>query len=120
MNKECIECGESVIGRIDKKYCSELCRNTFNNKAYHTNDNYVKDVNSMLRRNRKILKELTPEETLESRISKMKLLKKGFNFHYYTNISRNQKGADYFFCYEYGYSPLEKDLYYIFKQKEND
>ena len=32
-NKECLECGVLVKGRIDKKFCSDYCRNSFNNKV---------------------------------------------------------------------------------------
>ena len=116
MNKKCMECGEPILGRIDKKYCSDLCRNSFNNKTNSANSDFVRTVNSMLRRNRKILKELLPAEA--ARTTKTKLLKKGFNFHYHTSTKRTAKGVDYFFCYEYGYSPLEKGYYYIFKQEE--
>lgn len=118
MGKKCIECGVLIIGRIDKKYCSDLCRNSFNNKTNSANSDYVRTVNSMLRRNRKILKELVPDET--GKTTKLKLLKKGFNFHYHTSVSRTTKGVDYFFCYEYGYSPLEKGYYYIFKQDDDE
>ena len=26
--KKCLECDENVIGRIDKKFCSDYCRNS--------------------------------------------------------------------------------------------
>ena len=32
MKKNCLECGEAFNGRIDKKFCSDYCRNTYNNK----------------------------------------------------------------------------------------
>ena len=33
MSKVCPECGEKIIGRVDKKFCSDYCRNAFNNKS---------------------------------------------------------------------------------------
>lgn len=116
MTKECLECGESIIGRIDKKFCSDLCRNSFNNKINSVNSTYVRTVNTMLKRNRKILEELVPSQT--SKTTKAKLLQKGFNFHYYTNVDQTRKGSRCFFCYEYGYLPLEKDNYILIKRKE--
>ena len=28
----CLECGEKIIGRSDKKFCNDACRNSYNNK----------------------------------------------------------------------------------------
>ena len=118
MIKQCIECGGSVFGRTDKKFCSELCRNSHNNKINSFSSNYVRNVNYMLRRNRRILEELTPSPPV--RITKDKLLQKGFNFQYHTNIYPNRKGVNYFFCYEYGYIPLAKDKYMLIKRNVLD
>ena len=30
--KTCLECGEKIVGREDKKFCSDGCRNAYNNK----------------------------------------------------------------------------------------
>jgi hypothetical protein len=117
MSKECLECEEPIKGRIDKKFCSDLCRNAYNNKINSDTTNYVRNVNSILRKNRRILEGLIPEQTAKS--TKVKLLDKGFNFGYYTNIYTTQKGVNYYFCYEYGYLPLENEYYFLVKRKEN-
>jgi hypothetical protein len=117
MSKECIECGETFQGRIDKKFCSDLCRNSYNNKINSDSTNYVRNINAILRKNRRILEELIPEQTAKA--SKAKLLQKGFNFNYYTNIYTTQKKVIYYFCYEYGYLPLEKEYFFLVKRKEN-
>lgn len=111
-----MECGESILGRIDKKFCSDLCRNSYNNKVNSLNNSYVRNVNMMLRRNRRILEELTPSKSAKT--TRTQLLQKGFNFHYYTNTYRTPKGADYFFCYDYGYLPLKKDTFMLLKRNE--
>lgn len=116
MSKGCLECGDTFKGRIDKKFCSDLCRNSFNNKIKTTTSDYTRTVNSILRKNRKILEGLIPEQTAKA--SKAKLLQQGFNFQYYTNIYTTQKGVNYFFCYEYGYLPLEKEYCFLVKRKE--
>ena len=116
MNKHCPECGESFQGRADKKFCSDLCRNAYNNKLYSTNTGYVRNVNSILRRNRKILETLVPEQTAKA--TRSKLLQKGFDFSYHTNAYTTKKGSTYFFCYEYGYLPLGKEYYFLVKRKE--
>ena len=30
--KNCLECSEKIVGREDKKFCSDGCRNSYNNK----------------------------------------------------------------------------------------
>jgi len=116
MEKHCLECGEPFKGRIDKKFCSDLCRNAYNNKLNVGTSNYVRNVNSILRRNRKILEDLIPDKT--AKISKVKLLHKGFNFQHITTIYTTKKNVTYYFCYEYGYLPIENDYYFLVKREE--
>jgi hypothetical protein len=118
MSKKCLECGEQIIGRIDKKFCSDICRNSYNNKVNSVNNRYVRNVNTMLKRNRKILEELVPSDSTKT--TKAKLLQKGFNFHYYTNVFQTRKGDHYYFCYDYGYLPLDQDQYMLIKRNEKE
>jgi len=116
MNKQCLECGEEIRGRSDKKFCSDICRNGFNNKLNSNSTNYIRNVNNILRKNRRILESFIPEETAKT--TKDKLLQKGFNFQYYTNTYTTKKGKAYYFCYEYGYLPIDNDFYFLVKRKE--
>ncbi len=115
--RTCPDCGEIINGRADKKFCSDLCRNNYNNKLNADSTNLVRNVNNILRKNRRIIEELVPNG--KANVSKSKLLEKGFDFNYYTNIYKTQKGVVYFFCYEYGYLPLEKDFYFLVKRNES-
>jgi len=117
MTKKCLECDEKIIGRTDKKFCSDICRNSYNNKINSVTNNYVRVVNTMLKRNRKILEELVPATSTKT--TKEKLLQRGFNFHYFTNIHKGRKGS-YYFCYDYGYHALGKDQYILVKRNEKD
>ena len=117
MDKTCLECGETFKGRADKKFCSDMCRNSYNNKLNSDTTNYVRNVNNILRKNRRVLEELIPDETAKA--SKTKLNEKGFNFNYYTNIYTTKKGTTYYFCYEYGYLPIENDYFFLVKRKDN-
>ncbi|NJO69734.1 MAG: DUF2116 family Zn-ribbon domain-containing protein [Bacteroidetes bacterium] len=116
MNKNCLECGEPIKGRIDKKFCSDLCRNSYNNRSNSDSNNYMRSINSILRRNRRILEELNPEGKIK--VTKDKLSTKGFNFNYFTNIYLTKTGNQYYFCYEYGYLALENDSFAIVKRQE--
>lgn len=113
--KKCLECGEAFNGRADKKFCSDLCRNAHNNKLNSDHVNYVRNINNILRKNRRIIEELLPEET--AKVSHQKLTSKGFNFSYYTNITTTKTGKNYTFCYEYGYLPIEGNYYLLVKRK---
>ena len=114
--RACLDCGEPLKGRADKKFCSDLCRNNYNNRLNADTTNYMRKVNNTLRRNRRILEELNPDG--KARVTKTKLSEKGYDFGYYTNVYKTQKGAVYYFCYEYGYLPLENDFYFLVRRKE--
>lgn len=101
MAKYCIDCGESLNGRADKKFCTDICRNNFNNKLNSDVNNYVRNINNVLRKNRRILSELCPAEKATVNMDKLK--EKGFLFSYYTHPYRTRKGDLYMFVYEYGY-----------------
>ena len=62
MSKTCLECGDKIIGREDKKFCSDGCRNAYNNKMNKDQNNLMRNINNKLRKNYRILCELNPEE----------------------------------------------------------
>lgn len=115
--RPCLACGKPVKGRIDKKFCDDYCRNVYNNQAKLDESTLVRQVISTLKKNRRILAELLGEEGLVKQ-SKTKLLEAGFQFKYHTHLYTNQKGQVYYFCFEYGYLPLEGDWYLLVKRKE--
>ncbi len=47
----------------------------------------------------------------------MRLLDKGFDFEYITNLYTTKKGSTYFFVYDLGYLPLDNDYYMIVKRE---
>lgn len=105
--RTCPVCGDRILGRIDKKFCSDQCRAEYNNRMNKDSINVIRRINSILRKNRRILTELNPEG--KTRISRRKLIDKGFNFQYFTSIYRTKTGNTYYFCYEQGYLHLESD-----------
>lgn len=119
MEKKCLDCGESISGRMDKKFCSDMCRNNYNNRLNSDVNNYVRNLNNILRKNRRILSELIPAEG-KINIHKEKLVNKGFNFTYFTHLYTTQKGSTYRFVYEFGYLPLENDFYMLVIRQQKD
>jgi predicted nucleic acid-binding Zn ribbon protein len=84
--KQCLECGETIRGRIDKKFCTDYCRNTYNNKVNKDSKNLIRNTNNRLRKNHKILLEI------------------------------NTSGNTYFYVYNQGYLALENDYYLLIKR----
>jgi predicted nucleic acid-binding Zn ribbon protein len=101
--KVCLECGDKIVGREDKKFCSDGCRNSYNNKMNKDSNNLMRNINNKLRKNYRILSELNPDG--KSKTTRGKLLSKGFDFEFITNI-----------LYDQGYMPLENDFYMLVKK----
>lgn len=117
--KNCLHCGKELQGRVDKKFCDDQCRTAYNNQ-FNAIPDIVKDINQTLKRNRKILEELTPADTGKTRVTLQKLIDKGFNFSYHTNTYLTKAGALYVFCYDYGYLKLDDQFYMLVKRQQND
>lgn len=109
MRKTCRECGEGFVGRSDKVYCSDQCRTTFYNRQNSDATRFMRNVNNILRKNRRILASHNPEG--KAKVPKAKLLSEGFKFSYFTNTYTTKSGKTYYFCYEQGYLPIDYDYY---------
>ncbi len=114
MNKTCLECGEKIVGREDKKFCSDGCRNAYNNKINKDSTNFMRNVNNKLRKNYRILGALNVEGKLKT--TRTKLLSKGFDFEFFTNILNTKTGNTYYFVYDQGYMALENDYFMLVKK----
>lgn len=113
----CLACGKIVKGRSDKKFCDDYCRNNYNNALKAGATNYMRNINNSLSKNRRILESLQGAEEMK-KIHREKLDKEGFIFKYHTHTYTNKQGNIYYFCYEYGYLPLENNWYLLVKRKE--
>jgi hypothetical protein len=114
MQKQCPECGDKIVGRIDKKFCSDACRNAHNNAINKDSKNLIRNTNNRLRKNYRILEELNPDQ--KKKISRARLIEKGFDFNYFTSIYTTKVGTMYYFVYDQGYLPLEGDYYALVKR----
>ncbi len=116
--RECLTCGKPVKGRSDKKFCDDYCRNSYNNQMKRMNHQPVSAINTVVRKNRAILEKLMGAAPSTPRVSREQLLREGFHFKYITHSHTNKKGGTYYYCYEYGYLPVENERYLIVKQPE--
>lgn len=114
--RSCLECGDKLRGRVDQKFCCDQCRNTYNNRLNQDSNKFVRRINGILRKNRRILSDLNPEGKIT--VDGVTLAEHGFNFHYYTNVYRTKTGSDYFFCYDHGYLKLEGDRYMLVHRQD--
>jgi hypothetical protein len=112
--KNCLECGDKIMGREDKKFCSDACRNAFNNKINKDTNNLMRNINNRLRKNYRILSDINPDGKIKT--TKSKLLSKGFSFDWFTNIVQTKTGNTYFFVYDQGYMFLEQDYLIVVKK----
>jgi hypothetical protein len=108
--KNCLACERPIKGRTDKKFCDDSCRNNYNNRLYSYSIPIVRNINNILRKNRRILEELLAG--LDKKvlvIERKKLVEKGFQFEYFTEHFLPDKKEQYYYCYDYGYRSLDGD-----------
>lgn len=113
--RTCLECSEKLVGREDKKFCSDSCRNAYNNKINKDCNNFMRNVNNKLRKNYRILSELNVDG--KSKATKEKMINKGFDFDFFTNILQTKTGNTYYFLYDQGYRSLDNDYYMLVKKE---
>ena len=116
VDRKCPECGRSFEGRSDKKFCTDACRNAFNNRQRGPLSNAMRNVNNVLSKNRRILERHNVHG--KTKTHRDQLVREGFNFNYFTNIYRNRTGDEYRFCYEQGY--LDTGSGYLLLVKNED
>lgn len=114
--RKCLECGEKIFGRKDKKFCGDYCRNSYNNRLNEDSSNYMRRINNILRKNRRILAHLNPDG--KQTVDVISLAEEGFNFHYFTNIYTTKKGSQYFFCYDQGYLKIDENQYMLVHKQD--
>jgi hypothetical protein len=115
MPKTCPECGDRIIGRSDKKFCGDACRNSHNNRLNSDSRKLVRNINNKLRKNYRILESLNPDE--KTTAPKTKLQDAGFDFNYFTSIYTTKAGTVYYFVYDQGYLPIEGDFYALVRRR---
>lgn len=116
--KTCLACDKLLKGRSDKKFCDDYCRNNYNNQLKSITNNQMRNINNALGKNRRILEDLLPSGEEMAKTTKEKLLQKGFLFKYVTHLYTTKSGKTYYYCYDYGYLPLDNDWYLVVRRKE--
>lgn len=100
--KNCLHCLAPIIGRHDKKFCSEACRSIANYEKRRTARLPTQKINNILWKNREILRALW--DNRPTTVSRDELLSHGFHFTYHTHL-RKTSGGTYYACYDFGFLP---------------
>lgn len=114
--KHCLECGDELMGRVDKKFCNDQCRSTYYRKEHGSAILMINNINNQLKKNRAILLKLNPEG--KTSVKKSKLEKEGFNFHLFTSTYTTREGKTYHYVYDQGYLLLENEYVILVVNKE--
>ncbi|WP_299756936.1 hypothetical protein [uncultured Pontibacter sp.] len=98
-----------MTGRLDKRFCSNQCRaNAHNaNRRQNSGEQLILNINSILRRNRTILRQASPLGKTTTYRQVLEIA--GLDFRYFTHTYRTKGGNTYHFCYDYGYLLLEDE-----------
>jgi hypothetical protein len=113
--RECLECKDPLKGRVDKKFCSDYCRNAHNNSVHKDSKNLIRNINNRLRKNYKILSELNVSG--KTKVTRTKLYDKGFDFQFFTSVYKTKTGNTYLYIYNEGYLALENDTFLLIRKE---
>lgn len=115
LKRFCHECGHVLNGRRDQKYCSDQCRNTYNNRHYSDLLHKNRKINRILHANKLILLELAQHKRKKHPIRIFQ--EKGFQFEFHTHTRISKAGQTIFYCYDYGYLRIHEDCYLIIHEE---
>jgi hypothetical protein len=118
MERKCLECGEVLMGRADKKFCNDQCRSAHYQRKNVVTEGLIRTTNNQLRKNYTILKALNKDG--KTKVKKATLLKEGFIFGLITGIYTTRENKTYYFVYDQGYLPIENDYYVLVVNKGSD
>ena len=97
---KCRECQVEIVGRADKKFCSDYCRNAYNNRRYKAEQYLLRKVNGILKKNRIILLEL--KDLGMRQFSEFALIERGYRLNYNTSSYVDESGSLQMLVYDQG------------------
>jgi len=106
--RTCPNCGEEVIGREGKKFCSSYCKSNYHYmRRKEKESSLFKEIDKQLKLNRRILKNYN--RAGKATVRATDLFQHGFDPKHFTHYWRNDKKQVYLFCYEYGFLSFKDD-----------
>jgi hypothetical protein len=80
------------------------CKSAFHNQHILGSETKIREINQKLRKNRSALRTACPLG--KATVRKDFLRTMGMDFRYYTHTFQTKNKVTYYFCYDYGYSPI--------------
>ena len=117
MKKKCIYCTAEFVGRSDKRFCSQSCKNNHNHSQRAATRSAVREIDTYLHRNREILQMLF-EGTKETKIEvdRLVLVRAGFRFNYCTGVYVNKEGKMYYYVYDFAWMEFSSQVIMLIKK----
>jgi hypothetical protein len=111
MDRICLDCGSSLTGRKDRKFCSDSCRINYHNNKTQEVSPLIRKINILLKKNRSVLERLYNDGIRE--ISMDQLQMNGYQPGWSTYTSTDFAEPKILFCYEFGLIVLGSNQYKI-------
>lgn len=100
----CLECNKALRGRLGKKFCDAACKSAYHNRCKSPGEALISEINKIGRRNRAILKTLSPEG--KSIVRKEVLDALGYDYRVFNGIHKTKTRGIYYLVYDYAFSPI--------------
>jgi hypothetical protein len=114
---KCKICNKLVKGRSDKKFCSQRCKNYYHVNLRKVTAIAVKDIDTILHRNRSILLEVLGKNSLQKKVPRIIFEKKKFNFKYNTHSHVNSHQKTFYWVYDFGWMSFSDDEVLIVRKR---
>ena len=119
-NKVCEFCSEEFTPkRTDARFCGRQCQYTSNNRSKAEDENYLKLILPVIRKNRNVLKSIYESQSMVNNVvSREYLIEQGFSFGYLTMYwSEDKTKREIHFVGDYSLENLADGNY---KAEKND
>ena len=114
--RNCLECRKPIVGRADKRFCDTHCRSSYHNRVNSEQNTYIRTIDGVLKRNRRILKHLLDfDKDRNWEMDAPELI--GINLNYYTQITQVRSDVCYW-SYDYGFVLLPNNTLQIEQRAE--
>ena len=105
----CLECGGVLNGRKDRKFCSLVRKNAYNNRRISIIRKYKSDIMSRLSRNYEILESLLNDKVKNASLEELKAL--GFDDSCMTGHSPGRRKHEECCCFDIVYYRSENKIF---------
>jgi hypothetical protein len=110
----CMNCGETLLGRRDKKFCDDHCRSLYHNVTNAAQYNLVRKTHTILRKNRRVLWQAIGVFRDQNTIPIHWLTQRGFSFQHCTQRIDQKEDSPVIVCYDIAYQYQGHSVVQIF------